>query len=439
MVHQHFQLVPVFTVIENLILTIQRRGVLIRRNEMEQRASALADDLGWRIPMQTKVCDLSVGAQQRVEIVKALLLDPRILFFDEPTAVLTPSEAAELFAVLRSLRERGSSIVFVSHKLAEVKALCDRVTILRHGRVVGRSSVAETSESEMAVAMVGAELEPVAMAQVPTTNARMVLEVDRLWANPIARDDIALRDISFTVGQGEILGIAGVDGNGQTELFEALIGLRPAIRREKVANASGLQRHSIRLAGAGASFTLSPINLLREGVSWIPPDRQREGLALTQSVERNLALTAVHGPELRWGPFLNPEKLRRQAEAWMKEFDIRSPSATIPAESLSGGNQQKIVVARAVARKPKLLIAASPTRGLDVGATAYVHQKLRECRRRTAAVLLISSELDEVRMLADRIAVIYEGRIMGIVSASATSEQIGLMMGGRPLRNSDPT
>jgi general nucleoside transport system ATP-binding protein len=434
MVHQHFQLVPVFTVLENLVLAVQRSGLLLRRKEIERQAEELAASLGWRVPMQARTGELPVGAQQRVEIVKALLLHPRILFFDEPTAVLTPAESEELFVVLRALRDRGESIVFVSHKLAEVKALCDRVTILRRGRVVGRSAVSEIDELEMARAMVGADIQQVAGARASGPGADVVLQVDSLCASAGGRDDVALQDVSFTVHAGEILGIAGVDGNGQTELFEALIGLRPI--RPAPMQESGLppvDRRPIRLAGAERDFKLSPASLLRLGVAWIPPDRHRDGLALSQSVERNLLLTSVQGSGLRQGPFLSPKRLRLRAASWMNEFDVRAPSLAMPAASLSGGNQQKIVVARAVARHPALLIAASPTRGLDVGATAYVHQKLRECQERNAAVLLLSSELDEVRFLADRIAVIYEGRIIGIVPSGAPAEQIGLMMGGRAL------
>jgi simple sugar transport system ATP-binding protein len=278
--------------------------------------------------------------------------------------------------------------------------------------------------------MVGGEIVEVGPAEVAESGAKIVLEVNGLCAPRTGLDDTALRDISFVVRQGEVLGIAGVDGNGQTELFEALIGLRPLdsarIRKPGAP-------HPIVLAGAPAGFMPSPDRMLDLGVAWIPPDRRREGLALTQSVERNLLLGAVRGRSLRFGPIIRRSRMRRQAMALMDRFDIRAASPTSSAESLSGGNQQKIVVARAVSENPKLLIASSPTRGLDVGAAAYVHGVLDDCRMRGGAVLLLSTELEEIRLLANRIAVMYEGRIMGILPGNATAEQIGLLMGGSPV------
>ena len=425
MVHQHFLLVPSFTVSENLALAFPRRRPPL------QEAQELSRRLNWPIPLQARASDLPVGTQQRVEILKALLGDAQILLFDEPTAVLAPTETEELFIVLRALRDEGKSLVFVSHKLNEVMTLCDRVTVLRRGRQVGTVAVSETNPEDLARRMVGngdlvAEAEGLgeptptgdsAMAQAPSTP---VMTVNDLTTNG-GVDAVALRDISFSLQPGETLGFAGVDGNGQAELAAALTGLRPWRAGQVTLNGHTLTR-------------LSPRDLDRLGIGLIPPDRQGQGLALALSVADNLTLEAANLPRFRrglGGLFLDRNGLAAFAADLARDFDVRASELSLPARSLSGGNQQKIVIARALWRKPSLLVAVSPTRGLDVAATAYVHDRLRQRATEGGATVLISTELDEVIALSTRIAVLYEGRIVGIVPPDTPRETLGLMMGGR--------
>ena len=436
MVHQHFLLVPSFTVAENLALVAQDRGLRLDRNRIARQAAGTAERLGWRLPWATRLADLPVGTQQRVEILKALLGDARILLFDEPTAVLAPNEIEELFAVLRVLRAEGRSLVFVTHKLREVMSLCDRVTVLRRGRQVGTVDVADTSPEDLAGRMVGKDRPPVpdsggagderarsrgaahsdpAPPQLGAGGAALVVAHLATAPQP---DAVALHDISFTLAPGEILGVAGVDGNGQAELAQALTGLRPWVGGTVTLHGRLLPR-------------LRPQDLAHHGIALIPPDRHREGLALTFSVAENLMLEAAGLPQFRRGPFLNRPALRRFAEQTAREFDIRTNSLDVTAAALSGGNQQKIVIARALWRKPSLLVAVSPTRGLDVAATAYVHARLRERQAEGGAIILVSTELDEVIALSTRLAVLYEGRLVGIVPPDTPRATLGLMMGGR--------
>lgn len=431
MVHQHFLLVPPFTVLENLALAADAPGLQWDRAHITRRASETMARLGWRIPLHARVADLPVGTQQRVEILKALLGDARVLLFDEPTAVLAPREIAELFAVLRTLRTEGRSLVFVSHKLREVMDLCDRVTVLRRGRVAGSVAIGDTNPVDLARRMVGEDSpfipevgsdgeEGVASASSPPKNqdrTGQLLDVSGLSTAP-RLDAVALQNISFTLAPGEILGFAGVDGNGQAELAQALTGLRPWT--------SG----TVTLQGQTLTH-LRPQDLSRHGIAWIPPDRHREGLALALSVADNLVLDAAFRPHFRRGPFLRRAALRRLAAEMAQTFDVRAENLDIPAAALSGGNQQKIVIARALARKPILLVAVSPTRGLDVAATAYVHTRLRERQTEGGGILLISTELDEVIALSTRVAVLYEGRIVGVVAPNTPREALGLMMGGK--------
>ena len=420
MVHQHFLLVPSFTVAENIALAFpQRRPPL-------QEARELAKRLNWPLPLNARVADLPVGTQQRIEILKVLLGNSQILLFDEPTAVLTPNEIEELFVVLRGQRAGGKSLVFVSHKLNEIMALCDRVTILRRGRNVGTVAVADTSPEDLARRMVGGgnAVDEVdgrgGPAPTPAgTHDAPVLTVAGL-ATRGGLDAVALRDVSFSLLPGEILGFAGVDGNGQSELAAALTGLRPWQSGSVILNGHELRR-------------LSPRDLERLGIGLIPPDRHTQGLALTLSVADNLTLEAISLPRFRrgfGGMFLDRPGLAAFAADLARDFDVRASDLGLPARSLSGGNQQKIVIARALWRKPALLVAVSPTRGLDVAATAYVHEKLRRRQAEGGAAVLISTELDEVIALSTRIAVLYEGRIRGIVSPDTSRETLGLMMGG---------
>ncbi|MDR3709401.1 MAG: ABC transporter ATP-binding protein [Capsulimonadaceae bacterium] len=412
MVHQHFLLVPVLSVLENLTLSDPETRFILQPRKVAARAEKICNRLGWRISLDARVADLPVGTQQRVEILRVLLADPSILLFDEPTAVLAPSEIEELFGVLRVLASEGRSVVFVSHKLGEVTSLCDRVTVLRRGRVTGRVEIADTDARDLARRMVGGDGD---IAEGETASAPPqagavprvpVLRIVNLSSPRRHKDEVALADISLEVAPGEILGIAGVDGNGQTELFEALARLRPF---------------------RAARFEMPPG---RSGTALIPPDRRRQGLALSLSVAENLTLDAVHLPEYRRGPFLRRRALQELAARLAVEYDVRAVDLRQPAGSLSGGNQQKIVIARALWRSPRLLVAVSPTRGLDVAAAAYVHNRLRQARDGGAAVILISTELDEVQALASRIAVLYEGRIAGTLEPTASRDAIGLLMGG---------
>ena len=439
MVHQHFLLVPTFTVAENLALASPTRHPPLHE------AKEIAGRLGWAIPLNARVADLPVGMQQRVEILKALLGNARLLLFDEPTAVLTPGEIGELFTVLRALRAEGRSLVFVSHKLNEVMALCDRVTVLRRGRAVGTVAVADTSPEDLARRMVGeagitvgaplaAPSSPIspssegtgrkegAASGAPTSEQMKasILTVADLSTTGGA-DAVALRGLTFSLLPGETLGFAGVDGNGQAELAGALTGLRPWTGGRVALNGQDIVR-------------LRPRDMDRYGIAFIPPDRHTEGLALTLSIADNLTLEAARLPHFRrgiGGLLLDRRGLAAFAAELARDFDIRASDLSLPARSLSGGNQQKIVIARALWRKPSLLIAVSPTRGLDVAATSYVHAKMRARAADGGATVLISTELDEVIALSTRIAVLYEGRIVGIVPSDTPRETLGLMMGGK--------
>ena len=435
MVHQHFLLVPTFTVAENLALASPTRHPPLHE------AKEIAGRLGWAIPLNARVADLPVGMQQRVEILKALLGDARLLLFDEPTAVLTPGEIGELFTVLRALRAEGRSLVFVSHKLNEVMALCDRVTVLRRGRAVGTVAVADTSPEDLARRMVG-DSPPTPTPIKPNSGGAGKEPADALSASSPAppelgaggailsvtdlsihggADAVDLRGLTFSLLPGETLGFAGVDGNGQAELAGVLTGLRPWTGGRVAVNGQDIVR-------------LRPRDMDRYGIAFIPPDRHTEGLALTLSIADNLTLEAARLPHFRrgiGGLLLDRRGLAAFAAELARDFDIRASDLSLPARSLSGGNQQKIVIARALWRKPSLLVAVSPTRGLDVAATSYVHAKMRARAADGGATVLISTELDEVIALSTRIAVLYEGRIVGIVPPDTPRETLGLMMGGK--------
>ncbi len=421
MVHQHFTLVENFTVAENLALALptQTPWLLPRRN-LAGEALALAERLGWKLEPNTPVWQLPVGVQQRLEIVKVLALNPRILIFDEPTAVLAPVELEELFSVLRQLRDEGRSLVFISHKLNEVMALCDRVTVLRRGRNAGAVRIADTDPTDLARRMVGEAgeaqhevLAPDARQPRPVPSGVPALRVSGLRVKD-QRGLEAVRGLSLQVRPGEILGVAGVDGNGQSELAEALVGLRPVVSGE-----IALEGPSVVRGGS------------RREIGYVPQDRKRSGIVQGMTVRDNLVLElhqeprASTGPLLRWG-FLNTE-----AGQMMTDYDVRASGLDQKIETLSGGNQQKVVIARALHKNPRLILALNPTRGVDVGATAYVHERLRDQRDRGAAILLISTELDEVLALSDRVGVLYEGELMGVVAPDTPRDVLGLMMGGK--------
>jgi len=418
MVHQHFMLIPVFTVGENVVLGREPTGPLgtydVATTYKEIRA--LGDRYGLYVDPSAQAGDLSVGQQQRVEIVKVLYRGADILIFDEPTAVLTPQETQELFVVLRGLAAQGKTIIFITHKLREVLEISQRVTVLRRGRVAGNLVTAETTQEEIARLMVGREV-LLRVKKEPAHPGPVALQVRNLTANS-EQGLPALRGVSFDLRAGEILGIAGVEGNGQSELVQVLTGLRQP--------ASG----TVLLAGRDVTH-LNARQLRRAGIAHIPEDRRESGLVLDYTVQQNLILGRHRWPQFARNRFF----LRlRAALAWaqklIREFDIRTPSPQTLARALSGGNQQKMVVAREFAAEPKVLIAAQPTRGVDIGAIEFIHRRLVEQRDNGAAVLLVSAELDEIRSLSDRIAVMYEGQIMSIEPPEVSEERLGLLMAG---------
>lgn len=416
MIHQHFTLVPVFTVMENLTLGEPRpdRWRLDRARASEE-IRTFSHKHGLPVDPDVPIWQLPVGTQQRVEILKALRRGAQTLILDEPTAVLTPQEVEELFTVLRGFREAGKTVVFISHKLNEAMVISNRVTVLRHGKVVGTTPTAATNTDELARMMIGRHRTRTLKRGAPP-GGEVVLAVENLRVRDDRGRD-AVRNVSFQVHAGEILGVAGVDGNGQRELSEALAGLRPAAEGRVVLRGRDLTNAGVR-------------NLMAHRVAHIPQDRQARGLILGFSVEENLVLGMDHlDRHSRYG-MLDVKAVRATARRLIERFDIRAADPRTPAVNLSGGNQQKVVFARELSREPGLLVAFNPARGVDVHATDEIHRCILERRSAGAAVLLISTELEEVLRLCDRIAVIYEGRIMGIVPAGTPRHVIGGMMAG---------
>ena len=416
MVHQHFRLVDNFTVAENLSLGEHGR---LRLRQSAERVRALGERYGLPVDPNARTWQLSVGEQQRVEIIKALSRDARILILDEPTAVLTPHEAEALFAVLRTMTAEGRSVVFISHKLDEVRAVADRVTVLRDGRSEGTYELAGVSSRELARHMVGRDVvlssAPVARSSEPSGQA--VLEVAAVSVTG-DRGEQALRGVDLTVHAGEVLGVCGVAGNGQRELVEVLSGTRVA------------ESGTVTIAGQPVR-SADPRAVRAAGLATVPEDRLHTGLAPSLTVEENLALTEYHRPPLSHGPFLRADRIRARARDLVERFDIRTPSTTTPTRQLSGGNVQKVLLARELAADPKVLVAASPTRGLDVGAIENVRRVLAEAADRGVGVLVLSEDLDEVMSLSNRIAVLYEGAVVATVDrADADVERLGLWMGG---------
>jgi general nucleoside transport system ATP-binding protein len=421
MVHQHFMLIPVMTVAENIVLGTEpvRDGVLLDERGAGQRVRELSSAFSLAVDPDAMVANIGVGQQQRVEILKALYRGAEILILDEPTAVLTPQEAGELFEIIGRLKQEGTSIIFISHKLNEVLEIADRITVLRRGKRIDTVDSKGMTEASLARMMVGREVLLRVEKEASAVTGDVLLEVSDLEVH----DDRGLesvRGVSFDVRAGEIVAIAGVDGNGQTELIEALTGLRRVVSGE------------VKVAGAPMPHHATARTMLDAGIGHIPEDRQRRGLVLEFSLAENIALHDYgREPNSKWG-WLFPRRLVERAQGLIKDFDIRGGGPRAHAETLSGGNQQKVVVAREVARDPRVLVAAQPTRGLDVGAIEYVHRRLVTERDRGRAILLVSLELDEVLSLADRILVIYEGRIVGEHGANATEHEIGLeMLGAR--------
>jgi simple sugar transport system ATP-binding protein len=416
MVHQHFMLIPVMTVAENIVLAIEPRhaGVLLDY-DAARRVREISDRYGLAVDPDARIDRITVGQQQRVEILKALYRGAEILILDEPTAVLTPQEAQELFVVLRSLKEQGKSIIFISHKLNEVLDIADRITTLRRGVVVDTVPAEGATEEGLARMMVGREV-LLRVDKKAASPAGPLLQVENL----VVLDDRGLesvRDVSFEVRAGEIVGLAGVDANGQSELIDAIAGLRAP--------------HAGRIVVEGKDVThANAREALEAGVHHIPEDRHRRGLVLAFSLEENLALHDYRYPPNSRRGFLNLRAIGERARRLLQEFDVRGGTPSTPAGALSGGNQQKVVLAREIDGDPKVLIAAQPTRGLDVGAIEFVHRRLVEQRDAGRAVFLVSLELEEILSLSDRILVIYEGRIVGEFPPTATEEEIGFAMTG---------
>ena len=418
MVHQHFMLIPVMTVAENIILATEpTKGPFIDRAAAARRVRDLAQTFNFRIDANARVENISVGQQQRVEILKALYRNADILILDEPTAVLTPQEATELFGILQTLRREGMSIIFISHKLNEVLEIADRITVLRRGKTVETVPKAGATEESLAKLMVGRDV-LLRVDKEPATPAEPLLTVEDLQVFD-ERGLEAVRGISLEVRSGEIVGVAGVDGNGQTELIDAITGLRSIASGRVVVGGDDV-------TGAGAKDSLDA------GLGHIPEDRQRRGLVLDFSLAENIALHDYDSPpESRFG-WLYPRRLVERARGLLRDFDVRGGGPETLAASLSGGNQQKVILAREVSRDPQVLIAAQPTRGLDVGAIEFVHRRLVEQRDAGRAILLVSFELDEILSLSDRILVIYEGRIVGEYGPDVSEEELGIAMtGGR--------
>jgi len=417
MVHQHFMLIPVFTVAENVMLGHESTKALgaLDLNAARQHVRDVAGRFGFEIDPDALVGDLPVGVQQRVEIIKALARDAKVLVFDEPTAVLTPQETDELMAIMRQLRDEGTSIVFITHKLREVRAVADRITVIRLGKVVGEASPT-ASNAELASLMVGRAVELTVHKDAPRIGEGAGLQVDTLRV--ITADGaVVVDDVTFDIRPGEVLAVAGVQGNGQTELVEAIVGLADRVSGSVALEGVELVGKSIR-------------SILDEGVGFVPEDRTEDGLVGTFTVAENLILDRSGDRDFVSGGTIRRAALEDFAKARIAEYDIRTQGPAVPAGTLSGGNQQKVVIAREMSRDLKLLVAAQPTRGVDVGSIEFIHQRIVETRDSGVPVLVVSTELDEVVALADRIAVMYRGGIVGIVPSDTPRDVLGLMMAG---------
>jgi general nucleoside transport system ATP-binding protein len=418
MVHQHFKLVHNFTVTENIILGLEpKKGLSIDIKSAADRIAELSERYGLNVDPYSKIEDVSVGMQQRVEILKMLYRDADVLIFDEPTAVLTPQEILDLIQIMRNLTSEGKSIILITHKLKEIKAIADRCTVIRRGKVIGTVDVSDTSTSEMAKMMVGREIS-FSVEKKEQEPGAVTLEIKNLSVMN-SRKVLGLKNFNLSVRAGEIVGVAGVDGNGQSELVEALTGL------------SRVAEGNILLLGEDIT-NVTIRERIKRGMAHIPEDRQKRGLVLDYSLEYNMVLEVYADEPYSKHGFLQREAIRTHSEKLIADFDVRSGQGSSgPARSLSGGNQQKAIVGREVDHDPALLIAVQPTRGLDVGSIEYIHKRLVDQRDRGKAVLLISLELDEILDLSDRIAVINGGNLIGLLDAKNTDEnEIGLMMAG---------
>jgi len=416
MVHQHFMLIPVFTVAENVMLGHEQTkfGGRLDLNAARAKVREISARFGFDVDPDALVEDLPVGVQQRVEIIKALSQNAKVLVFDEPTAVLTPQETDELMAIMRQLKEQGTGIVFITHKLREVREVADRITVIRLGKVIGEAEPTATNV-ELASMMVGRAVS-LAVEKAPAAPGGPALVVKNLSViDPIGQ--LVVNDVSFEVHAGEILAIAGVQGNGQTELTEAIIGLQPRVQGEILLDGKPLQGHSVR-------------KVLDAGVGFVPEDRNEDGLVGEFSIQENLMLDRSTGDPFVKGGSIQFSYLKDFAEEKVREFDVRTQSIDTKVGRLSGGNAQKVVLARELSRDLRLFVAAQPTRGLDVGSIEFVHKRIVATRDAGVPVIVVSTELDEVAALADRIAVMYRGGIVGIVPGDTSRDVLGLMMAG---------
>ena len=424
MVHQHFMLVEAFTVAENIILgsELTKNGVLdIARATRE--INELSERYGLAVDPSAKVADISVGAQQRVEILKTLYRGADILIFDEPTAVLTPSEIDELMAIMKNLVKEGKSIILITHKLDEIRAVSDRVTVIRRGKSIETVEIAGATNADLAEMMVGRSVSFKTMKQAPQPK-EVVLSIKDLVVNE-NRGIPAVKNLSLDVRAGEIVGIAGIDGNGQSELIQAITGLRK------------IESGSVELKGQSI-VGLHPRQITELSVGHVPEDRHRDGLVLEMMISENIALQTYYKEPLSKKGILNYTNIIDYAKKLMQEFDVRAASEIVPASALSGGNQQKAIIAREIDRNPDLLIVSQPTRGLDVGAIEYIHKRLIQERDNGKAVLVVSFELDEILNVSDRIAVIHDGKIQGIVTPETTNKQeLGVLMAGGELEKGE--
>ncbi|MCB2290433.1 ABC transporter ATP-binding protein [Clostridium sp. CS001] len=421
MVHQHFMLVHNFTVTQNIVLGIEpKKGIKIDMVKAIHDVKEISERYGFAIDPNAVIEDISVGQQQKVEILKALYRGAEILILDEPTAVLTPQEIGELGTIIKNLEKEGKSVILITHKLKEVMSMSDRVTIIRRGKVTGTVNTKETSIDELAELMVGRKVN-LTVDKKPALIRGEILKIENLCASD-HRGLPAVNNLTLSVHGGEILGVAGIDGNGQTEFLEVLTGLR----KPKSGN--------ITLDGKNI-YGKSPRQIISSGVGHIPEDRHKRGLILEYSLFENSIMGIHKKMPFSKGIVMNYKEIRKHCDTLISEFDIRTPNADVAALSLSGGNQQKLIVAREISKDPELLIAAQPTRGLDVGAIEYIHKRLVGERDRGRAVLLVSLELDEILALSDRIAVMYDGKVVDILDREdATEQKLGILMAGGTLK-----
>lgn len=422
MVHQHFMLVEPFTVTQNIVLGKEPKNKfgMIDIQKARKEIKELSDRYGLKVDPDAKISDISVGMQQRVEILKTLYRGAEVLIFDEPTAVLTPQEISELLDIMRSLVKEGKSIILITHKLKEIMEVCDRCTVIRKGKGIGTVNVSETNVNELASLMVGREVH-FKTEKKEARPGKTVLKIEDLYVKDKRKVDI-VKGLDLEVRAGEIVGIAGVDGNGQSELIEAITGLT------KVSSGS-IKLNDKEIAN------LSPRKITENGVGHIPQDRHKFGLVLDYSIGENIVLQTYYKKPYSKAKVLNYKEIFRKAQSIIDEYDVRTPSVYTKARALSGGNQQKAIIGREIDRSPDLLIAAQPTRGLDVGAIEFIHNKLVEERDKGRAVLLVSFELDEIMDVSDRIAVMFDGKIVAIVKPEDTNEQeLGLLMAGSQVK-----